>query len=222
MNKKMKRRLAAVSGVVVMVLIVVLAVVGGETAAKAVTISDVADGSLKGQKIQVSGNVVKNSFSTEGDTLTFSIYDPDGDAAQELVVRYSGAASSTFGNEVTAICTGKIGEDGVLVASEMVTKCPSKYESADTALGVAQLLGYGEDIVGTIVKVAGPVKSGTLVAAGQGDRFVIADAADESVSLSVLFDDALSEEVVDGSTVVLTGSMTADGKFAATAVALEA
>ncbi len=221
MNKKMKKRLAVVSGIVVMVLIVVLAVVGGETAAKAVTVADVADGSLKGEKIQVSGNVVKNSYSTEGDTLTFSIYDPEGDEAQELVVRYSGAASSTFGSEVTAICTGKIGDDGVLVATEMVTKCPSKYESAETALSVSQLKGYGEEVIGTVVKVAGPIKPGTLLPAGEDVRFVIADATDESISLSVAFDGGLSEEVVEGATVVLTGSMAADGKFVATDVALE-
>ncbi len=218
----MKKRLTVVSGVIVLVLIVVLAVVGGQTAAKAVSVADALDDAIKGQKIQVSGNVVANSYSTEGDTLTFSIYDPEGSESQQLVVRYSGAASSTFGNEVTAICTGKVGEDGVLVASEMVTKCPSKYESAEAALTVAQLKGYGEDVVGTIVKVAGPIKPGTLLPAGEDIRFVIADTSDESISLSVQFDGGLSDEVAEGSTVILTGSMTADGKFAATDVALEA
>lgn len=221
MNKKMKKRLGVVSGVIVIVLILVLAIVGGNTAAKSVAVADTADASLQGQKIQVSGNVVENSFSTEGDVLTFSIYDPDGDPSQQLVVRYSGTASSTFGNDVTAICTGKIGEDGVLVATEMVTKCPSKYESADAALGVAQLLGYGDEVVGTVVKVAGPIQPGSLTAAGQGDRFVIADEADASAQLSVLYDGALSEEVVAGAMVVLTGTMDASGKFNATDVALE-
>ena len=222
MNKKMKKRLGVVSGVVVIVLIVVLAVVGGSTSAKSVAIADTLDGSLQGQKIQVSGNVVKNSYSTEGDTLTFSIYDPDGDPSQELVVRYSGAASSTFGSDVTAICTGKIGEDGVLVASEMVTKCPSKYESAESALTVSQLLGYGDEVIGTMVKVVGPIAPGTLLPAGQDIRFVMADTTDESISMSVQFDGALSEEIAEGSSVVITGSLSAEGKFVATDVALEA
>ncbi|MBR5259494.1 MAG: cytochrome c maturation protein CcmE [Eggerthellaceae bacterium] len=222
MNKKMKRRLTVVSGVVVMVLIVVLAVVGGSTSAKTVSIADTIDGSLQDQKIQVSGNVVKNSYSTEGDTLTFSIYDPEGDPNQTLVVRYSGAASSTFGNEVTAICTGKIGADGVLVASEMVTKCPSKYESAESAIVVSKLLSYGDEVVGTVVKVVGPIAPGTLLPAGQDIRFVLTDTTDESISMGVAFDGALSEEVVEGSSVVVTGSLAADGKFVATDVALEA
>lgn len=133
MSKRMKRRLAVVSVVIVAVLIAVLAFVGGNTAAKTVTVADMADGTMTGQKVQVSGNVVEGSFSTEGDVLSFSIYDPDGDPSQQLAVRYSGSASSTFGNDVTAICTGKLGEDGVLEATELITKCPSKYEGADAS-----------------------------------------------------------------------------------------
>lgn len=71
----------------------------------------------------------------------------------QLEVRYDGAASSTFGNDVTAICTGKINDAGVLECSELVTKCPSKYENADSALTVEQLLGYGESVYGKVVKV---------------------------------------------------------------------
>lgn len=222
MNKKMKRRLGAVSGVVIITLIITLAIVGGNTAAKAVSVAEAAAGNMANQKVQVSGNVVDNSFSTEGSVLTFQIYDPEGDPQTTLAVSYDGAASATFGNDVTAICTGRIGADGVLTATEMVTKCPSKYENADAALGVTQLLGYGEEIIGTVVKVSGPVKANTLVAAGQGDRFAILDAADAGVGLQVLYDGALSEEVTDGAVVVLTGFMTEDGKFAASDVALEA
>lgn len=222
MNKKMKRRLGAVSGVIVIALVLTLAIVGGSTSAKSVSVAEAAAGEMENQKVQVSGNVVDNSFSTEGNVLTFSIYDPAGDPATQLVVRYDGAASATFGNDVTAICTGRIGSDGVLVATEMVTKCPSKYENADSALGVSQLLGYGDEVVGTVVKASGAVKPGTLAAAGQGDRFVIVDAADSAAELSVVYDGALSDEVTDGALVVVTGGMTADGKFSATDVALEA
>lgn len=129
----MKRRLAVVSVAIVAVLVAVLAFVGGNTAAQSVSVEQAVSGGLQGQKIQVSGNVVQDSFFTEGDVLTFSIYDPDGGPDQQLAVRYSGAASSTFGNDVTAICTGKIGEDGVLEATELITKCPSKYEGADAS-----------------------------------------------------------------------------------------
>lgn len=220
MNAKMKKRMIAVSGVIVIVLILVLAFVGGNTAATTMSIAEAAENPQAGQKVQVSGNVVQDSFSTSNDVLTFKIYDPEGDPATQLEVRYDGAASSTFGNDVTAICTGKINDAGVLECSELVTKCPSKYENADSALTVEQLLGYGESVYGNVVKVAGSVGAGSLKAAGQGDRFILVDA-ETGDSLPVVFEGALSDEVSDGSAVVLTGSLGADGKFAATDVALE-
>lgn len=221
MNTKTKRRMIVVTGVIIMVLIVVLAVVGGSSSAKPATISDLATGEYVDQKIQVSGNVVENSYTTENDVLTFDIYDPNGDASQQLRVRFEGGVSATFGNNVTAICTGKMGQDGVLNCSELVTKCPSKYENATDALSVGQLLGYGDGIVGNTVKVSGVVKDGTLKAAGEGDRLVIVDAGNAADQLAVLFDGALSEDIADGSSLVLTGSMDEQGKFAATDVALE-
>ena len=220
MNAKMKKRMIAVSGVIVIVLILVLAFVGGNTAATTMSVAEAAENPQAGQKVQVSGNVVQDSFSTTDNVLTFKIYDPEGDPATQLEVRYDGAASSTFGNDVTAICTGKINDAGVLECSELVTKCPSKYENADSALGVAQLLGYGDSVIGKVVKVAGPIEAGTLTAAGQGDRFAIFDA-ESGEELPVLFDGALSDEVVEGATVVLTGSLGDNGKFTATDVALE-
>ena len=220
MNAKMKKRMIAVSGVIVIVLILVLAFVGGNTAATTMSIAEAAENPQAGQKVQVSGNVVQDSFSTSNDVLTFKIYDPEGDPATQLEVRYDGAASSTVGNDVTAICTGKINDEGVLECSELVTKCPSKYENADSALTVEQLLGYGESVYGNVVKVAGSVGAGSLKAAGQGDRFILVDA-ETGDSMPVIFEGALSDEVSDGSAVVLTGSLGADGKFAATDVALE-
>lgn len=220
MNAKMKKRMIAVSGVIVIVLILVLAFVGGNTAATTMSIAEAAENPQAGQKVQVSGNVVQDSFSTSNDVLTFKIYDPEGDPATQLEVRYDGAASSTFGNDVTAICTGKINDAGVLECSELVTKCPSKYENADSALTVEQLLGYGESVYGNVVKVAGSVGAGSLKAAGQGDHFILVDA-ETGDSMPVVFEGALSDGIADGSAVVLTGSLGADGKFAATDVALE-
>ena len=220
MNAKMKKRMSAVSGVIVIVLILVLAFVGGNTAATTMSIAEAAENPQAGQKVQVSGNVVQDSFATSTDVLTFKIYDPEGDPATQLEVRYDGAASSTFGNDVTAICTGKINDAGVLECSELVTKCPSKYENADSALTVEQLLGYGESVYGNVVKVAGSVGAGSLKAAGQGDRFILVDA-ETGDSMPVVFEGALSDGIADGSAVVLTGSLGADGKFAATDVALE-
>ncbi len=212
--------MAAVTGVIVIALIIVLAVVGGNSAAKSVSVAEARE--MSGDaKIQVSGNVAKDSFEIDGNTLTFSIYDPESDPAAEklLSVRYDGGVSATFGNEVTAICTGKKGTDGILNCSELVTKCPSKYESGTDALGVADLLGYGESIIGKPVKVTGTVfESPSDVSAEY--RFVLGSSTG-SDSFRVKFEGALSDDVKKGSSVVLTGSLGSNGTFTATDVALQ-
>ena len=220
MNAKTKRRMGVVTGIIVIVLIVVLAVVGGNSAAKSVSVAEALE--LSGDsKIQVTGNVVENSFDIEGDVLTFKIYDAEADpaAASQLDVRYDGGVSATFGNDVTAICTGKKNAEGVLNCSELVTKCPSKYENATDALTVGGLLDYGDGVVDKTVKVSGTVKAGSLGDVSADARFVIVD--EDGKELPVKFDGALSDETGEGARVVLTGSLGADGSFAATNVALE-
>lgn len=220
MNAKMKRRMVVVTGVIVIVLIVVLTVVGSGTSAKTVSVSDAASGAYAGERIQVSGNVVENSFYTEDNVLVFDIYDPEGDAGQKLNVRYDQGVSATFGNDVTAICTGKMGADGTLHASQLVTKCPSKYENATDALDVAQLAEYEESIQDKPVKITGTVKAGSLSAVGQKERMVLV-SSDGVSEVSVAFAGALSDEVADGAELVVTGSLQADGTFSATDVALK-
>ena len=221
MNAKMKRRMVAVTGIIVIVLVLVLAIVGGNTAARTVSVAEALEVS-DDAKIQVTGNVVENSFTIDGDVLTFKIYDVEADpsATQLLDVRYDGGVSATFGNDVTAICTGKKNEQGVLNCSELVTKCPSKYESGMDALSVTSLLEYGKIIVDKPVKVMGIMKAGTLAGIDAAERFVLSDteSADE---LSVKFTGALSDDTSEGSALVLTGSIGSDGAFTATDVALE-
>ncbi len=227
MNTRTKRRLIVVTGVIVVVLAVVLAVVGSGSAAKTVSVKEALESVASGERVQVSGNVVDNSFATVDGVLTFDIYDPDGgDPAQKLHVSYSGAASSTFGNGVTAICTGKIveGNSGAeLDCSELVTKCPSKYESATDALAVGTLLDYGDSIINTTVKLKGTIKAGTLTsAAASGEpRFTVVDAGDDSREVKVDFDGALPNGIAEGTSVVITGSLGANGEFTATDVAQE-
>ena len=221
MNSKTKRRMIAVTGVIVIVAILLLAIVGGNSAAKTMSVAEAAE--LQDDvKIQVSGNVVENSFTIDGDTLTFSIYDPEADpaAAVSMPVRYDGGVSATFGNDVTAICTGKKDAQGVLVCSELVPKCPSKYESGLDALSVSDLQGYGQKVIDKTVKVTGAIKSGSLASVDANERFVIVDEK-PGVELPVRYTGALSDDMGEGAHVVLTGAIGSDGVFAATAVALE-
>ncbi|MEF9841100.1 MAG: cytochrome c maturation protein CcmE [Raoultibacter sp.] len=217
----MKKRLVAVTGVIVIVVIIILAVVGSGTAAQSVTVAQAANGEFAQKRVQVSGNVVENSFETTGNVLTFDIADPQGNPGVILHVSYDGGVAATFGNDVTAICTGKIDDEGVLHASELVTKCPSKYESSSDALTVARLQEYGDTVLDKPVKVMGTVKPSTLMAAGGGDRFILLDTEEGTIELPVVFEGALSDEVKEGTTLVVTGSMGDKGKFTATDVALK-
>ena len=227
MNTQMKRRMAIVGGVIVIVVILLLAFLGGNSSAKVATVTEVASGAYEDTKVQVTGVVVDNSFSIDSNgTLSFDIAAED-DAAQQttLHVTYDKGASSTFGNGVTAICTGRMDEDGTLSCTELVTKCPSKYENASEALTVTDLLGYDfSNMGGKTVKVTGYVSS--IGDATADVRFMLTDEQGNSISadqpaLSIVYAGALSDGVTDGAKVVVTGSLTdEEGGFKATEVAL--
>jgi cytochrome c-type biogenesis protein CcmE len=47
-----------------------------------------------------------------------------------LAVVYHGVRPDLLKNEAQAIMTGKMGDDGIFYASELLLKCPTKYEEA--------------------------------------------------------------------------------------------
>jgi cytochrome c-type biogenesis protein CcmE len=47
-----------------------------------------------------------------------------------LQIVYSGPKPDLLRNEAQAIVTGKIGEDGIFYANELLLKCPTKYEES--------------------------------------------------------------------------------------------
>ncbi len=57
-----------------------------------------------------------------------------------------GSASSLSIADVLGICTGTV-DGNTLEASEMVTKCPSKYESAEGSLTVKGLLDQQDSMM---------------------------------------------------------------------------
>ena len=229
MNSSMKKRAIVVGGIIVIVVIVLVAVLSAGTAAKVVTASEAASGSYGDAKLQVTGTVVDNSYSVdERGVLAFRIQDEGASAAggssggAQLPVRYEKGVGATFGNGVTAICTGRIDDAGVLQCSELVTKCPSKYESASGALTVGQLLSYdAETMVGKTVKVEGTVQAGTLAPATAAVRMVIeGDGAGQA--LSIVYAGALPDGIADDTAVVVTGALQTDGALLATDVAQKA
>ncbi|MBP5313944.1 MAG: cytochrome c maturation protein CcmE [Eggerthellaceae bacterium] len=220
MIQKNKSRLIVVTGIIIAVVIVVFAIVAGGTSAKTISVAQAASGQFDGQRVEVSGNVVSNSYYLEGNTFKFSIYDASVTTGESVLVSYDGSVAATFGNDVIAICTGRMSEDGVLMCTNLVTKCPSKYESGLDALDVSQLLNNSERLTGKMLKVTGVLKSGSLAPAGSDVRLSIVSSDGISV-LQVNFNGALSDEVIDGCALVILGSLSDNGVFVGTEVSLK-
>jgi cytochrome c-type biogenesis protein CcmE len=222
-NKRAKQRLI---GVTILVLVMVGAlIVGlriGNASAMPVTIGDVLnDSSLVGKQVEVSGQVVAGSWVSGSKPFVFEIQDEKDTAAGRLRIEWNDQVPGSFGDGVTATVTGVVGEDGTIKAKYLITKCPSKYQSATGALTVNDITARAGELTGKTVKVSGFVVAGSIGEPGAAVRFRIADDVKSADGLDVAFGGGLSDEFVDGAKVVITGSLESDGVFQATEVALE-
>jgi cytochrome c-type biogenesis protein CcmE len=105
------------------------------------------------QSVRLSGAVLGDTIQYDADTLTltFEVAHVPGDnneieaqgglaevlhqavidpSRSRITVRYEGVMPDLLRNEAQAIMTGKLGEDGVFQAEELLLKCPTKYEEA--------------------------------------------------------------------------------------------
>ncbi len=106
-----------------------------------------------GKSLRLSGAVLGDTIQYDADTLTlsFDIAHVSGDNAeieaqgglaevlyeavndpsrQRVSVVYVGPKPDLLRGEAQAIMTGKLGDDGVFHADELLLKCPTKYEQA--------------------------------------------------------------------------------------------
>jgi cytochrome c-type biogenesis protein CcmE len=81
---------------------------------------------LKGEPIRVSGKVTADPI--DWDLRNLSLGFVIGDDQARIPVRYKGVKPDMFQKGVDVIVEGRIGHDGVLVASVLMTSCPSKYQ----------------------------------------------------------------------------------------------
>jgi cytochrome c-type biogenesis protein CcmE len=110
-------------------------------------------GSDVGQDVRVSGAVIGDSIQYDPQSLTlkFTVAHVPGDNKEieaqgglaevlhqavidpnrsQIQVVYDGPKPDLLRNEAQAIMTGKLGDDGVFYADELLLKCPTKYEDA--------------------------------------------------------------------------------------------
>ena len=82
----------------------------------------------KTKTVEVQGVWMKNKESKfENNKFTFYMKDKD---STEMKVIYDGAKPNNFEVAEGVVVKGKV-KDDVFVASEILTKCPSKYEAKD-------------------------------------------------------------------------------------------
>jgi len=222
-NKRAKQRLIGVTILIVVAigaLWVLLKGAGG--IATPVSIAEAATNeTLIGQQVEVTGAVVAGSWTSGAQPFVFEIEDPEDKDAGRVRVVWTEQVPGAFGDGTTATVTGTVSEDGSIEADYLVTKCPSKYESATGALTVSDVTSRSDELAGVTVKVAGFVVEGSIEPVGSPVRFELEDTADSATTLPVAFGGGLSDEFGEGVKVVVTGSIESDGVFQATEVALE-
>lgn len=109
--------------------------------------------SIMDRNLRVSGAVLGDTIAYDPSTLnlSFEVANVPGDNSEiealgglavvlheavsdptrtRLQVIYNGAMPDLLRNEAQAIMTGRLGEDGVFYADELLLKCPTKYEEA--------------------------------------------------------------------------------------------
>lgn len=84
--------------------------------------------SIVSQPVRVNAPLDKSSIQFDDKTLTlkFNLVEEN----LTLPVVYIGVKPDTFDQGESVVAEGKLGKDGTFVASTILVKCPSKYESA--------------------------------------------------------------------------------------------
>jgi cytochrome c-type biogenesis protein CcmE len=114
----------------------------------------IADGDdIYGKSLRLSGAVIGDTvqYDPETLTLTFEIAHVTGDnkeierqgglalvlfqavndpTRQRVKIQYVGPKPDLLRSEAQAIVTGKLNEDGVFIAEELLLKCPTRYDEA--------------------------------------------------------------------------------------------
>lgn len=152
----MQRNKFIIGGVLILAAVVYL--IASSTHASAEYFMTVDELNAKGaeainKSVRLSGAVLGDTIKYDSSTLTlvFEVAHVPGDNSEierqgglavvlyqavndptrsRIKVQYEGVMPDLLRNEAQAIMTGKLGEDGVFYAEELLLKCPTKYEEA--------------------------------------------------------------------------------------------
>jgi len=96
--------------------------------------TDVAGAIAKHKKVQLKGawnKAKESSYDAKSSQFTFWLTD---DSGRECKVVLDGAAPNNFELATSVVAKGRYTEEGYFHATEVLTKCPSKYEAQPSEL----------------------------------------------------------------------------------------
>lgn len=132
MDPARKRRTRLVVALTAAVLLAAaLVYTSFNTSSEAVDPGRLMASAVVGRSYELTGRVADGSISRAGSTMQFRVKDRAG--AASVPVRYTGAVPDPFREGREVIIT--VRKEGAVFVGEkdsLVTKCPSKYETADT------------------------------------------------------------------------------------------
>jgi cytochrome c-type biogenesis protein CcmE len=85
-----------------------------------------------GKPIKISGKIVGETIKFDPDKilLTFELRG-EGVSSYRVPIHYEGVKPDTLNDGWEAIVEGELTKDGTFVATELLVKCPSKYEAME-------------------------------------------------------------------------------------------
>lgn len=127
-----------IGGVIIAVAVVYLIASSLHSSAQYyLTVKELNDkgASMSGRNLRVSGFVIGESivYNPQSSSLSFDIVDTHdelmaGIKTTTLKIKYTGPKPDLLQNEAQAIAEGKLDPDGTFTASNLLLKCPTRYQ----------------------------------------------------------------------------------------------
>ena len=87
------------------------------------------------ESIRVMGFVKEGTVAQDPDALVTSFVMRNETGEKAIPVSFKGVTPGLFRDGTNVIASGRLGDDGVFHATDLMTKCPSKYEGMDNPHG---------------------------------------------------------------------------------------
>jgi cytochrome c-type biogenesis protein CcmE len=87
------------------------------------------------ETVRLMGFVKEGSIHQDPDRLVTGFVLRNEKGTREIEVSYAGVTPGLFRDGTSVVAAGRLREDGILGATELMTKCPSKYEGQKSPHG---------------------------------------------------------------------------------------